>query len=421
MPSISPSARPPIAVTGMGMICPLGVTVHECWENMLQGKSGIHPITAFDTSGCTTTIGGQLPEAASRIEKARTPKRLFKQTIRPSRLIRLCAQDAMADSGVDVGDLDTTRCAIIVGTSGSSVGSPLDLADAETERFRIIRDMANAPAAWLSIEFGFKGPAFTLSAAAASGIYAAAAGVDLIRHGWADVVIVGGVDTVLTKNSLIKGNYFKMLSTRNAEPEKALRPFDARRDGCLLSDGACAVVLESLPHAQSRNAHIYALIQGYATCSESYKPHAAPRPGEEEMARTMEMGLQDSGMGKESIGYLSASATSTVIDDALESQAIRKVFGDHAEALGISAVQSMIGHTMAASGLIALSTTALALETQMAPPTINYAFPDPACDLDYIPNVMRKLNGVEGAMVNVFSIGGHNASAVLSHHQTAPE
>ncbi|WP_084517359.1 beta-ketoacyl-[acyl-carrier-protein] synthase family protein [Desulfatiglans anilini] len=420
MLSSSPSARPPVAVTGIGMICPLGVTVDECWKNMLNGQSGIRPITEFETSGCSTTIGGQLPEAASQIEKKRTPKRLFKQTIRSSRLIRLCAQDAMTDCSVELRGLDATRCAIIVGTSGSSVGNPLDLTDAETERFRIIRDMVNAPAAWLSIEFGFKGPAFTLSAAAASGIYAAAAGVDLIRHGWADLVVVGGVDTVLTKNSLIKANHLKMLSTRNAEPEKALRPFDIQRDGCLLSDGACAVVLESLPHARSRNAPIYAWIQGYATCSEPYSPHSEARDGAE-MARTMEMGLQDSGMPKESIGYLSAAATSAVISDALESQAIRTVFGGHAEALGISAIQSMIGHTMGASGLIALSTTALALKTQMAPPTINYAFPDPACDLDYIPNSMRKLNGVEGAMVNAFSIGGHNAVAVLSRQGSLAE
>lgn len=139
------------------------------------------------------------------------------------------------------------------------------------------------------------------------------------------------------------------------------------------------------------------------------------------MARTMERGLQDSGMPKESIGYLSAAATSAVISDALESQAIRTVFGSHAEALGISAIQSMIGHTMGASGLIALSTTALALKNQMAPPTINYAFPDPACNLDYIPNSMRKLNGVEGAMVNAFSIGGHNAVAVLSRQDSVQE
>jgi 3-oxoacyl-[acyl-carrier-protein] synthase II len=403
----------PVAVTGIGMICPLGVSAVESWEKMLLGKSAIRRITKFDPSECLTKIGGQLPEEYFELEKKRTSKRLFKQTVRATRIIRLCAQEAIADSGVELDGLDPYKCAVIVGTSGSSVRSPEDLEGLGAEKFRVIREMVNALPAWISIEHGFKGPTYTISAACASGSYAITNAYDFIRWGGADVAVAGGVDYLLTKNNVLRGNFMKVLTEEEGSPEKAVRPFDKSRSGFVISDGGCAVVLESYEHATRRNARVYAWILGYASWSESHSLFS-PAPYGEGMAGTMEMAVADSKVEKKKLGYINANGTSTLINDYCETLAIKKVFGKHAYELLISSPKSMIGHTMGSSSAIEFAVTALTLYTQKIPPTINYVFPDPDCDLNYVPNSMVEAVDLEFAISNSFGLGGHNSVVVLS-------
>jgi 3-oxoacyl-[acyl-carrier-protein] synthase II len=408
-----PYKNRPVAVTGIGMICPLGLSAPSTWENMLQGKSGIRSITKFDPRECATKIGGQLPEEYLEFEKQKTPKRLFKQTVRATRLARLCAQEAIEDSGaLERGMMDPYRWGVVFGTSGSSIRSPEDLGNRSVEKVKVIREMTNAIPAWISIENGFKGPSYTISASCASGPFAVARAVDLIRCGGVDVVVGGGVDCLLTKNNVRRGNYMQMLSEMNGTPEKAVRPFDKERQGWVLSDGGCAVVLESREHALARRARVYAWILGYASVTETYH-FFSMNPSGKGMVSAMTRALADSGIAPTEVQYINANGTSTVMNDYLETEAIKSVFGDHAYALYISSQKSMIGHAMGGAGAIEFGVTALVLKNKAIPPTINYEYPDPACDLDYVPNVMRRDPDIQTAMTNSFGLDGHYCGIVM--------
>ena len=403
----------PVAVTGIGMICPLGITAPECWNNFLQGKSGIAGITKFNTDGCSTRIGGQLPQSYYPFENQRTQKRLFRQTILATRIIRLCSQEAMSDSGVDISQLDPQKCGAIIGTSGSSVRSPQDIGGTDTERFKIIREMTNASPAWISIENGFKGPSFAVSAACSSGSYAIAKAMDFIQSGVVDFALAGGVDTLLTRNVLLRGNFMKVLSVQNDVPEKAMRPFDRQRDGWVVSDGGCAVALESYEQAIKRNARIYAWALGHGSLSGSYGYYSL-RDYEKGMADTMELALSNADLPKEKIRYIGANGISTVVGDFSETVALKNVFGPEAYGLYVSANKSMIGHTVGGSGAITFALTALVLKNQHIPPTINHEFADPDCDLNYVPNSALAVTDLEAAMSNSFGFVGHNCAIVLA-------
>ncbi|MBC2694291.1 MAG: beta-ketoacyl-[acyl-carrier-protein] synthase family protein [Desulfobacteraceae bacterium] len=403
----------PIAVTGIGMICPLGITAPKSWENMLQGRSGIRRITKFDACECATRIGGQLPEEYFVLEKKKTSKRMFKQTVQTTRIIRLCSHEAFKDSNIALDKIDPNRCGVIIGTSGSSVRGPHDKGGHGAERFKIIREMINALPAWISLDYGFKGPNFTLSAACASGSYAIAKACDLIKRKELDIAIAGGVDTLLTKNNTMRGNFMKVLSEKNDEPEKAMRPFDRKRDGWVISDGGCAVVLESYEHAIKRNARVYAWVVGHAMSSECYSLYS-PVPYGEGMVQTIEMALADANISRQRIGYANANGTSTVVNDFCETMAIKKVFGKHAYNMFVSSQKSMLGHMVGGSSAIEFAITALILKTQKIPPTINYEFPDPKCDLNYVPNKMVDVNDLEVAINNSFGFGGHNCVIVMT-------
>lgn len=404
-----------VAITGIGMICPLGTNTPTCWENMLQGKNGIGRITKFDASECVTQVGGQLPAAYFELENKHTSKRLFKQTVQAARLIRLCAQEALTDSAEALANIDAHRCAVIIGTSGSSVRSPIDLGGPAEQKFKVVREMINSLPAWISIDNGLKGPSFTVSAACASGSYAIARAYDLIKWGVADVAVAGGVDTLLTKNSIKRGNFMKVLSEDNDPPEKAMRPFDRKRSGFVISDGGCAIVLESYEHATKRNARVYAWLIGYGSSSESYSLYA-PAPYGEGMTRTIEMALQNASITKEKIGYINANGSATAVNDLCETAAIKKVFDKQAYEIPISATKSMVGHTTGASGVIECAATALTLNTRKISPTINYEQPDPLCDLNYVPNSMIEAPDLEAAISNSFGFGGHNCVLVLTRN-----
>jgi 3-oxoacyl-[acyl-carrier-protein] synthase II len=403
----------PVAVTGIGMVCPLGISTPVVWENMLKGKSGIQPITKFDAGDCATKFGGQLPEDYHKLEKEKTPKRLFKKTVVASRMIRLCAQEALNDSAYEIGQTDPYRCGVIIGTSGASVRSPEDLGGPSTQRWKIVREMINAPAAWLSIENGFRGPSYSISAGYASGSYAIARAFDLIQMGIIDVAIAGGVDCLLTKNNVKRGNQMNLLATRNSDFLQAVRPFDKNRDGFVLSDGGCAVLLESWSHARERNAEIYAFMQGYGYFSQPGRSLPVQNAAKD-MEQAIELALVNSGISKEKIAYVNANGTASINDDVCETVALKRVFGQQAHDLLISSQKSMIGHCVGGADAIEFAVTALTLKTQKIPPTINYQYQDPDCDLNYVPNSMTMIADYQSAIMNSFGFGGSNCVIVLT-------
>ncbi len=396
--------RDGVVITGVGMVTPLGMSAPETWRAMLQGRSGIGPITKFDPKGCLTQFGGQLPEEFARWEKDQVPKRLYKQTVRTSRIVMKAADEALEDSGLVLENVNTERCAVVIGTSGSSIRSPQDAPEPGAEKFKIIREMINAIPAWVTLRASLRGPSYTISAACASGAYAVANAVDLIRFGIADVVVAGGVDTLLTENSILRGNFLQVL-TRENHP-KAMRPFDLKRTGFVLADGGCCLVLESEEHARQRGARCYARVAGYGTIF-------MPAPHGQAMARAMEKALADAEVPREAVDMVCANGTATIINDYYETQAIKSVFGDYAYRLFVPAIKSMTGHTVGASGAIAVAVAALALQTGSVPPTINYEYPDPDCDLNYVPNEAVTGQNLRTALVNAFGFGGHNCSLVL--------
>lgn len=404
----------PVAITGIGMVTPLGITTKSCWENLLLGKSGITRITKFDLKNCLTQIGGQLPDSYLEWEKNHIPKRMAKQTIQATRIFRLCASQAIQDSGLEMDRINLKRCGVMVGTSGASVRGPVDQEEG-INKFRIIREMFNAIPARVSLDYGFQGPSFTVSSSGESGTCAVARAHDAIRWGRADVAVTGGVDTLLTRNYIQRAGMLNLLTRENDFPEKAIKPFDLHRSGFALSDGGCALVLESVSHATQRKARVYAWITGYGVLTDT----GLPALSHEKMANTLSMALKNSGVRPGHIGYVCANGTATIQNDRSETLAIKTVFGDHARQLLVSSSKSMLGHMMGASGAADIAIAALALDTQKIPPTINYSDPDPECDLNYVPNKMMALDSLKAALIQDAGFGGHYCAMVLE--KTLPD
>ena len=405
-----------VAVTGIGMICPLGISTPECWENMVKGKSGIRRIARFDSSDCLTQIAGELPMSYFHMEKEVLSKRVFKRSILPSRLAILSARQAVHDADLREEDLKGKNVSVISGCGGSTFGDQMIFNDEKNKRFVFSHEMLNALSACVSIEFGLKGPSFNVATACASGAFAVGLGYGyVIRSG--EICIALGIDTMVHKDTVDGFNRLLALSENNQEPEKASRPFDKNRSGFVLSEGACAVILEPYERAVGRGANIYALISGVANSSEAFNI-IAPHPEGEGMARTMELAMGNAGISREKIGYINAHGTSTPHNDRAETKAIKTVFGDRAKEIPVSSQKSMIGHSIGAAGAIEFGVTALSLHHQVLTPTINYETPDPECDLDYVPNEARKVERLDAAITNSFGFGGHNCCIVLENRNT---
>lgn len=396
-----------VVITGIGLITPLGISADQCWDACNSGTSGIKKITKFDASACRTTIGGQLPDAYFDLESKMISKRMFKQTTLLSRMTRICAEDAIKSSHLDVESIDLQRVGVIIGASGASVISIEGSEQQSVNKFTIIREMINAIPARISLDFGFQGPSYTVSASSESGLCAIAKAYDLIRTGGADVVVAGGADTLLCKNYVNFFNSIDLLSTDNEIPEQAVKPFDRQRKGFAISDGAGLVVLESLDHALRREAEIFALMKGY---SASWTPLVTS----DSMAAAMSSALETSCLTPENIGYISANGTATLDNDRMESGAIQTVFKQQSVNLPVSSIKSMIGHTMGASGAIQLGLTALMIHFNRILPTINYANPDPECRLNVVPNHSIHSSGVSAALVNSFGFKGHQYVLALT-------
>jgi len=404
-----------VAVTGLGSVNPLANNVSVFWNKALAGATGIGPITQFDTTAFKVHFGGEVrdlnPESWLEPKTIRRVDRFV--------LLALCAgKEAMDDSGIDIGSENPFRCGVIV---GSGVGGLNEFEEQYSKYkdkgpdrispFVIPKMIPNAASGNVSIQFGMKGVNTAVSTACASAAHALTDAMRAIRYGFADVMLAGGAESTITPMGLGGFISAKALSSRNDSPETASRPFDKDRDGFVLSEGAGLLVLEEWERARKRGARIYAEILGAGCTADAY--HITSPCGDGEGAgMAMQLALADAGLSPHDINYINAHGTSTQIGDEAETVAIKRVFGEHAKNVPVSSTKSMIGHTLGASGGIEAIVSSLSLFHQKIHPTINLINPDPACDLDYVPNNYRdaKLTRV---ISNSFGFGGHNACLVF--------
>ena len=399
----------------MGAVTPLGNSVAETWAGVCAGKSGIGPITKFDTTLFETKIAGELKGFDPLQYVNRKELRRVDEFI----LYAIAASEmAMADAGPVLGAGNGERLGVII---GSAIGG---LATIEKEKeavlaggprkmspFTIPAALANLAAGHVSIRTGAKGPIGCPVAACASGTCGIGDAFRLVSEGYADAMIAGGVDAAVTPMSVAGFNAMRTISKRNDEPEKASRPFDRQRDGFVISEGCGVMVLESLAHALARGARIYGELVGYGNTSDAFHM-AAPPDGHEGAQRCMRAALQNAGMDAAEIDYINAHGTSTVMNDAFETEAIKAVFGEHSRTLAVSSTKSMTGHLLGAAGGIEAILCVQAIAEGILPPTTNLEHPDPECDLDYVPLHARKRE-IRTAMSNTFGFGGVNAVLIF--------
>jgi 3-oxoacyl-[acyl-carrier-protein] synthase II len=400
-----------VVITGLNIISSLGLDLAENWKNLLAGKSGVKEITLFDPRNLATRIAAQVPEKFREYAVSFLKKRVSQQMTRVSQMAFVCAAAAIENGGIDFSLIDRKRCSVIFGAVSAGNTSVEKGTHAKN---RIIKCMSNAMPAWISLHYGFEGPSYTVNTACASSSYAMGLGYDLIKAGGADLVITGGADSTINPEEIEGFNELYALSTMNETPERASRPFTKNRDGFVIGEGAGIVILESEDSARARKSEIFAEMTGYAITSEAYNI-MAPREGGEGMAYTMKLALKNSGTIPEDVDYINAHGTSTMLNDLLETMAIKEVFGNRAHTIPVSSPKSMLGHTIAAAGAIEASITALSIRHQVVTPTINYDMPDPDLDLDYVPNNSRP-HKINVALSNSFAFGGHNATIVLKKY-----
>ena len=381
-----------IAVTGLGVICPVGNTVNAAWDNILAGKSGIRSLTQFDVSGFSTRFGGTINDFS--VTDYISPKDVKKMD--PFMHYGLAAGiQAFQDSGVEVREENADRIGVAIGAGigglwGIEQGRLIieDGGPKKISPFYIPSNIINMIAGNLSIKFGLRGPNFAIVTACSTGTHCIGDAARIIERGDADVMVAGGAEMATTPTGLGGFCSARALSTRNDDPETASRPWDRDRDGFVLSDGAGVIVLEEYEHAKRRGARIYAEITGYGINADAYHM-TAPSPGGQGAARCMQLALRDAAIDSNEIDYINAHGTSTPAGDKAETDAVKLVFKDHAYKLAVSSTKSMVGHMLGAAGGVEAIFSILALRDQVAPPTINLITPDPECDLDYVPNEAR--------------------------------
>ena len=404
-----------VVVTGVGLVTPLGTGVEKNWTALMAGRSGIAPITRFECADFPTRIAGEVRDFTPEdwIER-----REIKKMDPFIQFAMAASQMAMEQSGLKIPPADADRVGVIVGVGMGGIHSIeqfhtlyLESRLRRVSPFFVAKVIANLAPGQISIRFGARGVNYTPTSACASGATAVGEAFRNIRHGYQDAVIAGGTEASLC--GLGVGGFIAMraLSTRNDEPERASRPFDRSRDGFVVAEGAGVLVLESLEHATDRGAAILGEIIGYGASADAFHI-TAPAPGGEGAMRCMQQALRDAGVAPSDVGYINAHGTATQYNDASESEAIRKVFGANADTLAVSSTKSMTGHTLGAAGGIEAVYTVLALARRRLPPTINYEEPDPACDLDYVPNAARDTDA-RVALSNSFGFGGANACLVF--------
>jgi 3-oxoacyl-[acyl-carrier-protein] synthase II len=404
-----------VVVTGIGLVTPLGIGLEENWSGLMNGKSGIGPITRFDATAYTTKIAGEVKDFQP---EDYIPKKDVRKMDPFLRFALGAAHLAMEDAKLKIDPDMSSRAGVVMGcglggllTIEESHKMILDVGPKKVSPFFIPMIISNMAPGLISIYHGAKGPNFSVQTACAAGTHAVGQAYHLIRDGMAEIMISGGVESTVTRLAIAGFNAMRALSTRNDDPERASRPFDKERDGFILSEGSGILILEELNFALARGARIYGEVIGFGASGDAFHM-AAPAPEGEGAARCMKMALDDAGIRPSGVQYINAHGTSTDLNDKYETHAIKTIFGEHAYKMGVSSTKSMTGHLLGAAGGVEAAYTVLSLFHQMMPPTMNYEFPDPDCDLDYVPNKPRKAE-MDVALSNSFGFGGTNGTLVF--------
>lgn len=423
--SSNPSSQPQlfkgdrrVVITGIGTVTPLADDVPTFWQRLVAGESGVGAITIVDTTEYKVHFAGEVKQFdLESVVDSREAKRLDRFT----QFAVHAGYQAIQDAAIDFESLDRTRCGVILGSGigglneiEMQIEKMLTKGPSRVSPFTVPKMMLNAAGGNISITYGLKGPNYAVATACASATNAMGDALRSIRMNETDLVITGGSEAALTRMGLAAFQNMKALSTRNEEPTKASRPFDADRDGFVLGEGAGVLVFEELEHAQRRGAKIYGEVLGYGTTSDAGHI-TAPDPEGTGAAAAMAAALADAGVEPSQIDYINAHGTSTPLGDKAETTAIKRVFGDAAYQTSVSSTKSSLGHSLGASGGIEAVILCKAIETETIPPTINLDTPDPACDLDYTPNT-AKSRSIKVAMSNSFGFGGHNACIVVGKY-----
>lgn len=404
-----------VVITGLGAITPVGNDVETMWQSLIEGRSGIGPITLFDPSELESRFAGEVKDFDP---VALLGRREARRMDRFTHFALAAAGQALADARLQITPENAPRIGCVFGTGIGGIStlvSEVQLAHTKgiyrVSPFLVPMMLPDMAPGQIAIQYGLKGPNMAIVTACASSANAIGEATEMIRRGAADAIVAGGAEAGLVPIALAGFNVMGAISKRNDAPEKASRPFDAHRDGFVPAEGGAALVLESLEHARARSAHIYAEVLGYGASADAFHITAPDETGEGAVL-AMRAALAQSGLEPKEIGYLNAHGTSTVLNDKTETLAIKQVFGEAAYKLPISSTKSMTGHLLGGAGALEVVICVKALQTGILPPTINYETPDPACDLDYIPNVARRVP-IKTAMSNSFGFGGHNACLIL--------
>ncbi|MBI5023535.1 MAG: beta-ketoacyl-ACP synthase II [Candidatus Omnitrophica bacterium] len=408
-----------VVVTGLGVISPVGSGVEKFWKSLVEGKSGIRPITHFDASLFDCRICGDVPDY--------NPLEYFnsKEARHLSRFVQfasVASREAVRNARLDLQKLDLDHAGVLI---GSGIGS-IDTLEHEHQKFLekgpsritphfIPKIIINEAAGQVSIETGARGPVTCVATACSTATNAIGDAFRFIQYGDADVMIAGGTESATTVMGVGGFCALKALSQRNDAPEKASRPFDLNRDGFVMAEGAGIVILETLEHAKRRGAPILAEMIGYGRTSDAFHI-TAPESSGAGAAKAMELAIKDAGLTPKDISYINAHGTSTELNDKVETLAVKKVFGEYARKVPMSSTKSMTGHLLGAAGGVEFAASVLTIRDGLIPPTINYETPDPECDLDYVPNTARKAK-VSVVMSNSLGFGGHNATVVVKKFQ----
>ena len=409
-----------VVVTGLGMVTPLGTGVEKNWESVCSGKSGIGPITKFDSTDFSSQIAAEVKDfkAEDFLEKKKV--RRFDAFIHYA---FAAARMAMEDSGLKIDDKNASRVGCVTGSGLGGLSmlehfheSLLEKGPRKVSPFFIPGIIVNMAPGLIAIEYGARGPNLSTVTACAASTHSIGEAFRMIREGISDAIITGGAEATITPLAFAGFCSMRALSTRNSEPEKASRPFDLDRDGFIMGEGAGMLILEELEHALERGADIYAEVVGYGLTGDAYHV-SAPEPDGVGAIGCMKMALDYAGLEPEELNYINAHGTSTKLNDLSENKAIKAVFGEHAHKLAISSTKSLTGHLLGGAGGVEAIFSVLTIKHGIIPPTMNYETPDPDCDLDYVPNEARQ-EKVKTAMSNSFGFGGTNAVLIFKAYES---
>jgi 3-oxoacyl-[acyl-carrier-protein] synthase II len=407
-----------VVITGMGAISPLGLDVPALWQGVREARSGVGPVTLCDTAGLESRIAGEV--------KGFEPQNYMdrKEVRRNDRFIHFALAatgEALRSAELTITPENAEEIGVIIGsgiggiaTFAEGLNTLRDKGPGRVSPFLVPAMITNMAAGQVSIQYGLKGPNFCPTSACSTGAHAIGEAAETIRRGWAKAIVAGGSEAPITPIGIAAFVSARAISTRNDDPASASRPFDATRDGFVLSEGGAVMVLEDLEFALARGARIVAEVAGYGLSGDAYHI-TQPCPGGEGALRAMRLALRHAGLSPDDVDYINAHGTSTPAGDIAETQAIKSLLGERAYRVPVSSSKSQFGHLIGAAGSIEAIITALAIQNDLLPPTINYATPDPQCDLDYVPNAARR-GRVDVAISNSFGFGGHNVSLVIRRY-----